>query len=271
MAPTMNNITNRTAVDKVGGVRRKMKRNPGVSSLDEKKLAAALQKLGNLQSVPSVDECVLSNQSADTFTLKTAKVFAATAANTLVLSAEEVVVNTAEAPLERTDTAAEEEGKTYKENKQEKKLRKAMKALGLKDVSSEYSGPLRLNTGNGIQLLVQAPDSVLKFEHKNGWTAFAVFGQVSFSEPASKEAQAKQLLDSLKANTPQGDAPEAEDESDDEDCPDLAEVTFDEASAVNEDDVQLVMQQAGVKRAAAVTALRDNDADVVNAIMSLSS
>ena len=42
-----------------------------------------------------------------------------------------------------------------------------------------------------------------------------------------------------------------------------------ELGDLSEDDVGLVMKQASVSRAQAITALKKNDADVVNAIMAL--
>jgi len=46
-------------------------------------------------------------------------------------------------------------------------------------------------------------------------------------------------------------------------------VSFD-SSELDNGDIAMVMQQAGVKRPAAVAALRSNSGDVVNAIMELS-
>jgi nascent polypeptide-associated complex subunit alpha len=50
----------------------------------------------------------------------------------------------------------------------------------------------------------------------------------------------------------------------------------DDGAAVNEDgveakDIELVVSQAGCSRARAVAALRENDGDLVNAIMSLTT
>jgi nascent polypeptide-associated complex subunit alpha len=61
------------------------------------------------------------------------------------------------------------------------------------------------------------------------------------------------------------DAPEKkaiEEEEDDEEV---------DEDGLEDKDIQLVMQQASVSRSKAVKALRDNDNDIVNSIMSLSS
>ena len=55
-----------------------------------------------------------------------------------------------------------------------------------------------------------------------------------------------------------------------EELPDIAEESVDE-SGVDSKDIDLVMGQAGCSRSKAVRALKENDNDLVNAIMSLTT
>ena len=58
------------------------------------------------------------------------------------------------------------------------------------------------------------------------------------------------------------DAPKADDAGDDDGDED--------AGDLDENDIELVVKQAGVSKAKAIKALKQNDNDVVNAIMALS-
>merc|ERR1711865_1291203 len=60
-------------------------------------------------------------------------------------------------------------------------------------------------------------------------------------------------------------APEAVEEVDGDDDGD------EDAGDLDENDIELVVKQAGVSRSKAIKALKSNDKDVVNAIMALSS
>ena len=99
-----------------------------------------------------------------------------------------------------------------------------------------------------------------------------VFGEAKSEDQSavSQAAAAKQFQAQQAAAVPQvpggaGGAAAGEDEEDD--VPDLEEAV--DETGMEGKDIELVMSQAGCSRAAAVKALKDNDGDLVNSIMSL--
>ena len=82
---------------------------------------------------------------------------------------------------------------------------------------------------------------------------------------AQQAAAARQMRDAQAAGATAA-APAIEEEDDDDDIPALDEVV--DETGVEAKDVELVMAQAGCSRAKAVKALKDNDGDLVNSIMS---
>jgi len=144
-----------------------------------------------------------------------------------------------------------------------------MSTLGLKEAMG--FSEMRVQTGKNICLLIHNPD-VMKLANK-GQTTYAVFGKVDVKDFNAHEAQAKQMMEQIKEM--QRKAEDNGEESDD-DCPDLAEVNFEQvesnedAGDLDENDIELVVKQAGVTKAKAIKALKSNDNDVVNPIMALS-
>lgn len=104
---------------------------------------------------------------------------------------------------------------------------------------------------------------------KSGANTYVIFGDAKVEDPSmSAQAAAAQQFKAPEvaaaapapADAPAAAAaaPAAEDDTEEVD-----------ASGLEANDIQLVMTQANVSRARAVKALRNNDGDIVNAIMEL--
>lgn len=144
-----------------------------------------------------------------------------------------------------------------KQNRNEKKSRKAMQKLGMKPVP----GILRVTVkkSQNVLFVINKPDV---FKSPTADT-YVVFGEAKSEDlsSASQAAAAKQFRQpqqEVAAAAPAAAAP-ASDEADEE---------VDE-TGVEPKDIELVMSQAGCTRAKAVAALKENDGDLVNSIMSL--
>mmetsp|Transcript_18175 Transcript_18175/g.29509 ORF Transcript_18175/g.29509 Transcript_18175/m.29509 type:complete len:197 (-) Transcript_18175:64-654(-) len=158
-----------------------------------------------------------------------------------------------------------------RQNRNEKKARKAMQKLGLK----AFPGVKKIcvKKGDGKNLFVINQPDVMK--HPTSDT-FVVFGEASVDDQAAaqQEAAARQfaamgsdeekaaflekaqaLVDSGKIPGAEAGAADAEGDADAGDLPDK--------------DIQLVMDQGNVSRAKAIQTLKANDGDVVNTIMEL--
>lgn len=156
-------------------------------------------------------------------------------------------------------------------NRAERKARKMMEKLGSKKVPGISQVVLKMRGGGrGGVFTIAAPDV---FE-KNG--SYIIFGEArqgggGAGSAQAQQAQAIQQLAALAKSDggiemPAGDAAEG----------DSAKVEEVDAAAVDESgleekDIDLVVTQAGCSRAKAVQALKDNDGDLVNAIMSLTA
>ncbi len=151
----------------------------------------------------------------------------------------------------------EEKGST----RGEKKARKAIEKLGLKAVPGVER--VTMKKSKNILFVISRPD-VFKSPNNN---TFIIFGEAKIEDLKMKEAMlaaeqakaARRSVDS-SASRPQpavGAAAAAADEE-----------PVDE-TGVDSKDIDLVVSQAGCTRSAAVAALRNNDNDIVNAIMEL--
>ncbi|XP_028152196.1 nascent polypeptide-associated complex subunit alpha [Diabrotica virgifera virgifera] len=148
-----------------------------------------------------------------------------------------------------------------KQSRGEKKARKIMSKLGLKPVQGVNRVTIRKS--KNILFVINKPDV-----YKNPVSdTYIVFGEAKI-EDLSQQAQVA-AAEKFKEVSPAGDnaagttttsvAPIAE-ESEDEEV---------DESGVEEKDVELVMSQANVSRSKAVKALKNNQNDIVNAIMEL--
>lgn len=166
--------------------------------------------------------------------------------------------------------AANDEAAKGKQSRGEKKARKTLSKLGLKQVTGVTRVTIRKS--KNILFVVNAPDV---YKNPNGDT-YVVFGEAKIedmSQQAQMEAASKFRGDDAASAMPtemggHGTAagavkppiPEADEEDDGE--------AVDE-SGVEPKDIELVMSQANVSRKRAVNALKNNDNDIVNAIMEL--
>lgn len=158
------------------------------------------------------------------------------------------------------DAAAGED--ESRQNRAEKKSRKMMQKLGMRAVP----GVLRVTVKKSKNVLfaISKPD-VFKSPTSDTYVVFGEAKSEDLGAAAQQAAAAKQFRQPQAAGVPS--MPAAGD--DDDDIPALEE-TVDE-TGVEAKDIELVMAQAACSRAKAVKALKENDGDLVNAIMSLTT
>ena len=174
-------------------------------------------------------------------------------------------------PVDETETAApvaavEDESR---QNRAEKKSRKMMQKLGMRPVP----GILRVTVkkSKNVLFVIAKPD-VFKSPTSD---TYVVFGEAKSEDTGAAAAQqaaaAKQFRPPQASGVPAMPAVAGDDgaEDDDDDIPALEEVV--DETGVEAKDIELVMTQAACSRAKAVKALKENDGDLVNAIMSLST
>ena len=172
-----------------------------------------------------------------------------------------------------------------KQNRSEKKSRKAMQKLGMRPVP----GVLRVTVkkSKNVLFVISKPDV---FKSPNSDT-YVVFGEaksedLNASNQAAAAKQFRQQAAAAAGATPSGVAaadammqqaaaagagaiPDASAEAVTMEGVEEEE-TLDE-SGIEPKDIELVMSQAQCSRAKAVKALRENDGDLVNSIMSLTT
>merc|ERR1712054_47346 len=156
--------------------------------------------------------------------------------------------------------AGDGEGKG-KQSRSEKKSRKAMQKLGMKPVQ----GIIRVTVkkSKNILFVIKSPD-VFKTSSDNPKSpaTYIVFGKAEIEDLSAQATSA--AVEQFKAPGAGLDAAgllEAGDGDDDGD---------EDAGGLDDNDIELVVKQAGVSKAKAIKALKQNDNDVVNAIMALS-
>merc|ERR1711965_307358 len=157
-----------------------------------------------------------------------------------------------------------ESGGKGKQSRSEKKSRKAMAKLGMKPVA----GIIRVTVkkSKNILFVIKEPD-VFKTSSDNpkAPATYVVFGKAEIEDLSAQATSA--AVEQFKAPGAGldvgGDEPKAviDDADDDGD---------EDAGDLDENDIELVVKQAGVLKAKAIKALKQNDNDVVNAIMALS-
>jgi nascent polypeptide-associated complex subunit alpha len=163
-----------------------------------------------------------------------------------------------------------EEGGEKTQNRNEKKARKAMQKLGMRPVP----GVLRVTVkkSKNVLFVIQQPD-VFKSPTADTYVVFGEAKSEQDAGAAQQAAAAAQFRQPTEGGMPgMPNMPgAAEDDDDDDDVPPLAEPEEVDESGVEAKDIELVMGQAGCTRAKAVKALKENDNDLVNAIMSLTT
>ncbi|KDO33481.1 hypothetical protein SPRG_02289 [Saprolegnia parasitica CBS 223.65] len=138
-------------------------------------------------------------------------------------------------------------------NKAEKKSRKAMQKLGMKQVPGIIRATIKKS--KSTLFVISKPD-VFK---SSASETYVIFGEAKIED---LNAQAQQFAQQQQA------APIAEAKVEAEAAVEEDDAEVDE-TGVDAKDIQLVMSQSGVSRAKAVAALKSNDNDIVNAIMEL--
>jgi len=150
-------------------------------------------------------------------------------------------------------------GSRSKQSRGEKKARKAMAKLGLKPIPGVNRVTIRKS--KNILFVISRPDV-----YKNpGSDTYIVFGQAKI-EDLSQQAQMA-AVEKIRQPDHPADArtrlqPPIEEEEEEMGEPE-------DATGVEDKDIELVMSQANVSRNRAVRALKKNDNDIVNAIMEL--
>jgi nascent polypeptide-associated complex subunit alpha len=155
--------------------------------------------------------------------------------------------------LESAD-AVNQDGSS-KQNRAEKKARKAMQKLGMKQVTGIKR--VTIKRAKNVLFVISQPDV-----YSSSAETFVIFGEAKIedlSAQAAQSAAANAFKPDRFASAAAGKAA-AEEESGDVD-----------ETGLNAKDIELVMAQANVSRAKAVKALKENQNDMVTAIMSLSS
>ncbi|KNC87160.1 hypothetical protein SARC_00688 [Sphaeroforma arctica JP610] len=169
---------------------------------------------------------------------------------------EEATANTTIEEGDESEEAAAEVGRS------EKKMRKALMKLGLKPVPGIQRVAMKKQPN--VLFAVKKPDVYVVGD------TYVVFGEYNVEDMnAQARAQAQMMQQQQAAAGGDG----ADD--DDDDIPALEEAPVDEGdvdeTGVEAEDIELVVQQANVSRGQAVKALKENDNDVVNAIMTLTT
>merc|ERR1711934_629997 len=136
-----------------------------------------------------------------------------------------------------------------KQSRSEKKSRKAMSKLGMKPVP----GIIRVTVkkSKNILFVIKEPD-VFKTDSgsKNGPATYVVFGKAEIEDLSAQATSA--AVEQFKAPSTDAveDAPKTDDAGDDDGDED--------AGDLDENDIELVVKQAGVSKAKAIKALKSN-------------
>jgi len=173
-------------------------------------------------------------------------------------------------PVAEAAGLAEDLVSKAKQSRGEKKARKIMSKLGLKQVTGVSRVTIRKAKNN--LFVINKPDV-----YKNPASdTYIVFGEAKI-EDLSQQAQMEAAQKFKAAEAPQptelggqgttASAPSEKNAAIPEDNEDDDEEV--DETGVEEKDIELVMSQANVSRAKAVKALKNNTNDIVNAIMEL--
>jgi len=141
----------------------------------------------------------------------------------------------------------------HKLNKQEKKARKTIQKLGMK-LQKGFTR-VTIKKSKNILFVISKPD-VYKAPNSD---TYIIFGNAKIEDMNQSHREFLSDKWAPKPDTAQMPAI-TEDQDDDEEV---------DTSGLDENDIQMVVEQASVSRAKAVKALRNHDGDIVNAIMEL--
>merc|ERR1712146_251718 len=181
------------------------------------------------------------------------------------VSAEDSDEESTDEDMPEMEEGEGEAGGKGKQSRSEKKSRKAMQKLGMKPVP----GIIRVTVkkSKNILFVIKEPD-VFKTSSDNPKSpaTYIVFGKAEIEDLSAQATSA--AVEQFKApgaglevgadDAPKLEVAEGDDEADED------------AAGLDENDIELVVKQAGVTKAKAIKALKQNENDVVNAIMALS-
>merc|ERR1712232_622452 len=157
------------------------------------------------------------------------------------------------------DVEPDEDEPSNKQSRSEKKSRKAIMKLGMKQMHDVNR--VTIKKSKNVLFVIQSPEVF-----KGTGNTYIIFGEAKIEDVSGQ----RQMSEAAKF-AEQGEAMAASS------LPDAAEIDGDEddededAGDLAEDDINLVMSQASVSRGKAIKTLKENDQDVVNSIMALSS
>uniref|UniRef100_I3NCU4 NAC alpha domain containing n=1 Tax=Ictidomys tridecemlineatus TaxID=43179 RepID=I3NCU4_ICTTR len=166
-------------------------------------------------------------------------------------------------PSQAPTGSSEETIAKAKQSRSEKKARKAMSKLGLRQIQGVTR--ITIQKSKNILFVIAKPD-VFKSPASDTYVVFGEAKIEDLSQQVHKAAAEKFKVPSESSALVPESAPgsrvrpECEEEEEEED---------EEEAGLELRDIELVMAQANVSRAKAVRALRDNHSDIVNAIMEL--
>jgi len=142
---------------------------------------------------------------------------------------------------------------THKLNKQEKKARKTISKLGMK-LQKGFTR-VTIKKSKNILFVISKPD-VYKAPNSD---TYIIFGNAKIED--MNQSHRDFLGDKWAPKPDSAQIPAIQEDQDDDDDVDT--------TGLDENDIQMVVEQASVSRAKAVKALRNHEGDIVNAIMEL--
>mmetsp|Transcript_104945 Transcript_104945/g.254710 ORF Transcript_104945/g.254710 Transcript_104945/m.254710 type:complete len:196 (+) Transcript_104945:36-623(+) len=160
--------------------------------------------------------------------------------------------------------AAEEDARPAKQNRAEKKARKAVQKLGMKGVKGIVR--VTVKKSKNILFVISKPDV---YKSPNSDT-YIIFGEAKI-EDLSAQAQANAAQQFTQQGAGPADVAAALAESEGPKVEEAEEEGEVDESGIEPKDIELVMSQVQCTKANAVKALRKNNNDIVEAIMQLSS
>merc|ERR1719506_771079 len=160
-----------------------------------------------------------------------------------------------------------EAGGKGKQSRSEKKSRKAMQKLGMKPVQ----GIIRVTVkkSKNILFVIKSPDMFkTSSDNPKSPATYIVFGKAEIEDLSAQATSA--AVEQFKAPGAGLDAAGGDDAAALLEAGDGDDDGDEDAGGLDDNDIELVVKQAGVSKAKAIKALKQNDNDVVNAIMALS-
>ena len=148
--------------------------------------------------------------------------------------------------------------------KGERKARKALAKVGMKSLAGVTR--VTIKKKDGIVFVINNPTVMRSGEDGN---QFAVFGEITIDDPVNRvnmqktqamQAQAQAAAAAASAGTAKAEPAKATAGADDENV---------DAEGVSEEHIGMVIDHAHCTRAQAIKALKENNNDMVNAVMSL--